>query len=103
MKKAGVKLDLVNDSAEIFGKHIPLNHTESGHYCIPLNKDTLPIETVWAVDINSMDNATCYKTLLKLHNQFAHPPASKLILLLKDANAWNNEFHADIEKFLKTV
>ena len=97
MKKAGVKLDLVNDSAEIFGKHIPLNHTESGHYCIPLNKDTLPIETVWAVDSNSMDNATRYKTLLKLHNQFAHSPASKLISLLKEANAWNNELHADIE------
>ena len=46
MKKAGVKLDFVNDSAEIFGKHILLNHTEPGHYCIPLNKDTLPIETV---------------------------------------------------------
>ena len=61
MKKAGVKLDFVNDSAEIFGKHILLNHTEPGHYCIPLNKDTLPIETVWAVDIDSMDNATCYK------------------------------------------
>ena len=28
MKKAGVKFDIVNDSAEIFGKHIPLNHTE---------------------------------------------------------------------------
>ena len=98
MKKAGVKLDLVNDSAEIFGKHITLNHTEFGHYCIPLNKDTLPIEIVRAVDINSMDNATRYKTLLKLHNQFAYPPASKLISLLKDANARNNEFHADIEK-----
>ena len=48
-----------------------------------------------------MDNATCYKTLLKLHNQFAHPPASKLILLLKDANAWNSEFHADIKKISK--
>ena len=100
MKKAGVKLDLVNDSAEIFGKHIPLNHTESGHYCIPLNKDTLPIETVWAVAINSMDNAAHYKTL-KLHNQFAHPPASKLISLLKDANVWNYELHADIEKISK--
>ena len=30
MKKAGVKLDLVNNSAEIFGKHIPLSYTESG-------------------------------------------------------------------------
>ena len=67
MKKAGVKLDLVNDSAEIFGKHIPLNHTESGHYCTPLNKDVLI-----AIDIPSMVSFTCYKTLSKLHNQFAH-------------------------------
>ena len=63
MKKAGVKLDLVNDSTEIFEKHIPLNHTESGHYCIPLNKDVLPIETAWAVDNDSMNNLTHYKTL----------------------------------------
>ena len=63
MKKAGVKLDLVNDSTEIFEKHIPLNHTKSGHYCIPLNKDVLPIETVWEVDIDSMDNVTRYETL----------------------------------------
>ena len=63
MEKPGVKLDLVKDFAEIFGKHIPLNHTESGHYCIPLNKDVLPIETVWAVDIHSMNNVTRYKTV----------------------------------------
>ena len=86
MEKPGVKLDLVKDFAEIFGKHIPLNHTESGHYCIPLNKDVLPIETVWAVDIHSMNNVTNYKTLSKLHNQFAHTPARKLISLLIDAN-----------------
>ena len=46
----------------------------------------LPIETVWAVDIHSMNNVTNYKTLSKLHNQFAHTPARKLISLLKDAN-----------------
>ena len=101
MKKARVKLDLVNHSAKIFGKHIPLNHTESRHYCIPLNKDVLPIETVWAVNIHNMDNVARYKTLSKLRNQFAHLPATTLISLLKDANAWSNEFHADIEKISK--
>ena len=35
-KKQELKLDIVNDSAEIFGKHITLNHTEFGHYCLPL-------------------------------------------------------------------
>ena len=89
MKKAGIKLDFDNDSAEIFGKHIPLNHTVSGHYCITLNKDVLPIETVWAVDIHSIDNVTRYKTLLK---SVCIPLATKLISLLKYANAWSNEF-----------
>ena len=60
----------------------------------------LPLETVRAVDIYSMDNVTCYKTLPRLQNQFAHP-ATKLISLLKDANAWNIEFHADIKKISK--
>ena len=78
MKKAGVQLDLVNNSAEIFEKHIPLNHNESRDYCIPLNKDVLPIEIVWAVDIHSIDDVTHYKTLSKLHNQFAHLPATRL-------------------------
>ena len=43
MKKAGVKLDLFNDSAEIFRKQIPHNHTESGHYCTPL-KTLFPLK-----------------------------------------------------------
>ena len=36
MKKAGVKIDLENDSATIFGKDVALNLTTSGHYCIPI-------------------------------------------------------------------
>jgi len=36
MKKAGIVLDLVNDSAQIFGKVIPLNHTSSRHYCVSI-------------------------------------------------------------------
>lgn len=38
MKKAGVKLDLKNDTAEIFGVNVALNETSSGHYYIPIHK-----------------------------------------------------------------
>ena len=48
-----------------------------------------------------MGNVTRYKTLSKLHNQSPYLPAKKLISLLKDVNAWNNEFHADLEKISK--
>ena len=59
----------------------------------------LPIETVWAVDIHSMNNVTRYKTLSKRQLICTHPNF-KLISLLKYANAWSNEFHADTENII---
>ena len=38
MKKAGVKMDLENDSAAIFCKDVALNLTISRHYCIPIDR-----------------------------------------------------------------
>lgn len=38
MKKAGTKIDFVNDKINIFGKEINLTFTSSGHYTIPLNE-----------------------------------------------------------------
>jgi hypothetical protein len=37
MKKAQVKLDFTNDTAEIFGQSIKLKTTESGHYSVPID------------------------------------------------------------------
>jgi len=93
MKTAGVRLDLENDTATIFGKDVALNLTTSGHYCIPIDKtESIPVASVCAVKLDDMDAKKRYSTLLKLHRQFAHPPTNRLVALLKDANAWNNEF-----------
>ena len=43
MKKAEMKLDVVNDKAEIFGKEVKLENTSSGHYSIPLNEVTVSL------------------------------------------------------------
>ena len=37
MKRAGIKLDTKNDTAEILGETINLSFTTSGHYCVSLN------------------------------------------------------------------
>jgi len=37
MKKAGVKLDFTNDTAQIFGQLIQLKVTDSGHYSVPVD------------------------------------------------------------------
>ena len=38
MKTAGVKMNLENDTATIFGKEVTLNLTASGHYSVPINR-----------------------------------------------------------------
>ena len=82
MKKAKIKLDLEQDCATIFGKNVILHHTTSGHYCVPLIKDCINVDEVCVVVITTAPESTCKKTLLKLHRQFAHPPAAKLTKLL---------------------
>ena len=41
MKKAHMKLDLVNDTAEILGKNVSLNCTSPGHYCVPISQEEM--------------------------------------------------------------
>ena len=92
MKKARVKLDVVNDSAEILGEQVPLNITTSGHYCITLRGEVIAVEEVCAVNLSDMTKEERYKTILKLHRQFAHPSEKRLINLMKDAGVWEDEY-----------
>ena len=78
MKTAGVKMDLENDTVNIFGKDIALNLINSGHYCIPIDRaEKITVAEVFSAQFEEMDSKDKYKTLLKLHRQFAHPPMKK--------------------------
>lgn len=99
MKAAKVKLNLEDDTAEIFGVPVVLNHTSSGHYCIPIDKgEEIPVENVCAVRIHELDENSKFKTLVKLHRQFTHPPEEKLKSLLKDAGVWKEELQECLTK-----
>lgn len=98
MKEAQIKLDMASDSAEIYGVHVVLNHTSSGHYAIPIDKTKeVLVEAVCAVRLEELDNKERYRALLKLHRQFAHPVQPKLIALMRDAGAWSDEFEKDLD------
>ena len=93
MKTAGVKMDLENDTANIFGKDVALNLTNSGHYCIPIDKaEKITVAEVFSLQLEEMDSKDKYKVLLKLHRQFAHPSLKKLSALLQDAGKWQEEY-----------
>ncbi len=79
MKEAKGKLDLKNDMAQIFGVDIALNHTSSGHYCMPIDRgQETKIELVCAVRLSQMDEGERFKAILKMHRQHAHPRYAKL-------------------------
>ena len=86
-------MDLENDSATIFGKDVALNLTTSGHYCIPIDRtEEIAVEEVFSVKLEDMDRKEKYKTLNKLHRQFAHPPVNKIKSLLHDAKLWKEDY-----------
>ena len=102
MKKAQIKLDLVNDMAEILGEKVNLNYTSSGHYCIPIDSYCkIPMESVCMVQLDKLSDHKRYVTLQKLHRQFAHPTPLKLKGLLKDANIWCEEYEQDLADIYK--
>ena len=93
MKTAGVKMDLERDRAQIFDKDIALNLTTLEHYCIPIDRaEKIPVQKVFSVDLEEMASIDRYKTLFKLHREFAHPPMKKLKSLLQDAEQWKDEY-----------
>ena len=87
MKKAKVKIDLENDCASVNGKHVELQCTSSGHYCIPIsdfkegNKQlhqVLMMEGCGNVNQDHIENH-----VEKLHKQFGHPSSKRLSQLIK--------------------
>ena len=99
MKTAAIKMDLENDTATIMGQEVALNLTTSGHYCIPIDKSVeVLVEKVFAVKLDNLNTQERYKTLLKLHRQFAHPPTKRLAALLKDAGIWKVDYEKDLDQ-----
>ena len=92
MKQVQIKLDLISDTAEVFGTTIMLNSTTSGHYyCLPFKETIIDIdECYFNIDNNDVNK---YKVLKKIHSQFAHPTKVKLKKLMEDANIWGDEYN----------
>lgn len=90
MKEAGVKIDLKNDTVEIFGQSVPMIFTSSGHICLPLfqNFKSVLISSL----VSLQDTRKIHWHLLKLHKQFSHPSYDKLKHLIEGAGQWKTEF-----------
>ena len=97
LERANAVIDFQKGELLFLGKTVPAIITSSGHYCLPLtrelninDKHTNDILFSFKIDENiSADDLK--KKVTKLHRQFAHPTADKLIKLLKSANIENKD------------
>jgi len=108
MKKGQMHLNFANDTVNAFGNEIPLTTTSCGLYALPLTKPRQIIA--------NLDHSSCSERIIlravsdksekeiaeKLHRQFAHPTAERLIRLINTAGAqWS---HNDkLKEQIKTV
>ena len=110
IKEAGGQLDFVKDTITLFGTEINLQHTSSGHYCIPI----APKQVVINNDVESGAPVNLYLTIenldtkskeekqsiaVKLHKQFGHPvDSSKLKGIVQDAGIKDDELMKYIDE-----
>ena len=102
LKKMGMKLNMIDDTAEIFGKIVTLNETSSGHYCINLRPDRIliaeiesreisdseAVEVIFLVELQKCSDRERVTKVEKLHRQFGHTGKDRFVKLLKSAGAW---------------
>ena len=96
MKRAGMIINLKNDTVDIFGNSVKLNTTSMGHYVLPIFRCPTPAmisEILIANDVKDYDSIAS-----KLHRQFAHPSADRLSKLLRDAGRDEEQLHIAVEK-----
>ena len=104
MKKAGMSINMQDDTVTAFGKKERLVTTSSGHYCMPLlgeaeeNAEKI-IEEILAVNLEELSEKEQFKAMDKLHKQFGHTPKEKFVTFMKDANSW----HSDLDQHLDRI
>ena len=103
LKKGKGSINFEQDTIQILNQKLKLEQSSTGHYFLRLARNTeSPIEEVkdilFNVKLDEMDEKQIQKVATKWHKQFAHPPAQKLINLLKRANVDNETARRKIEE-----
>ena len=88
MKRAGMIINMNDDTVHVFGQRLPLHTSSLGHYILPIYK-TPTTALVNEVLVNSSCDSD-EKIILKLHKQFAHLAPDKLKKLLVSAGRGKN-------------
>ena len=103
MKGMKMKINMEDDTVDVWGKRVDLTTTSSGHYCISLLGDAEEVDVAWvlSVDLATLSKPEQLKMMTKLHKQFGHTPKDKFITFMKDANVWHSELEEHLDKIIE--
>uniref|UniRef100_A0A669DDN2 Integrase catalytic domain-containing protein n=1 Tax=Oreochromis niloticus TaxID=8128 RepID=A0A669DDN2_ORENI len=88
LKKAGTVLDMENDSVVMLKQPVPLELTSSGHYCVDIRDENTTEscnENEVLMVTAEMSTKEKQKVLVKLHKQFGHASAERLLRLIQSS------------------
>ena len=90
LAKAKAVINFEKSEINILGQNIPLRETTSGHLLLGLKRELDPCEPyarriLVASKFDANNPAENKKKIVKVHRQFAHPPARRLKKFLADA------------------
>ena len=107
LERAEARIDIGNGHIEILGNTVPMITSTNGHLCLQIGRslDNCNMETqrvvktvLFTSPFTRIDPADIKKKVLKLHKQFAHPPASKLSELVRNAGTGDPNVHKLIDE-----
>ena len=93
LERANAKIDIGNATIQMLGATVPMITTSSGHFCLPIgrsydvsNSETKRVlsDVLYTSPLEGIGSDLKNK-VKKLHSQFAHPTAERLITLIKNA------------------
>ena len=103
MKNAKMNINFEQDTVQALHQELPLSLTQSGHYILPLSPSTQLLQEINQPTFQDTDTVTLHVREItgddtnvasiasKLHRQFAHAPAWKLLRLVSHAgSSWAN-------------
>ena len=106
MKSSSAVLDFVNDEITLFGNTVQLQHTSSGHYCLPVCAQQSVLssnakdQNMVFLSINDLEHKTAAEKreiATKLHKRFGHPiDSNKLKDFLSNAGIHDVELNEHI-------
>ena len=97
LKRGKAITNFENETIQIYDSEQPLLCTTSGHYAIPIKPHSVEL-TADVVMLVIKEDSKVKVVAKKLHHQFGHPSAKRLINLVKNSGEENEELFKALEE-----